>query len=59
MDLTVAAFDDPAGFKPTSHFGAEGIHRQWLNTEGLPETRTDEHQGLVDRWMKATGSVPN
>ena len=58
MDLTVASFDDPTRFRPTSHFGAEAIHRAWLKTEGLPETRTDEHQGLVDRWVEATGKVP-
>ncbi len=40
MDLTVASFDDPSRFKPKHHFGAESIHRAWLNTEGLPERRT-------------------
>ena len=58
MDLTVASFDDPSGFTPKHHFGAEGIHRAWLNTEGLPEYRTDEYQALVDRWVEATGKVP-
>ncbi|QIL03349.1 GFA family protein [Sphingomonas sinipercae] len=58
MDLTVAAFDDPSRFVPKHHFGAESIHRAWLNTEGLPEIRTDEHQKLVDKWVAATGSVP-
>lgn len=58
MDLTVASFDDPSRFKPTSHFGAESIHRAWINTEGLPEHRTDEHQPLVDRWIAATGKMP-
>lgn len=58
MDLTVATFDDPVRFKPTSHFGAESIHRAWLNTEGLPETRTDQHQKLVDKWVEATGTFP-
>jgi hypothetical protein len=58
MDLTVAAFDDPSRFKPKHHFGAESIHRAWLNTEGLPEKRTDEYQALVDKWLKATGKVP-
>jgi hypothetical protein len=58
MDLTVAAFDDPSRFKPKHHFGAESMHRAWLNTEGLPEKRTDEYQALVDRWLKATGKVP-
>jgi hypothetical protein len=58
MDLTVASFDDPSRFKPTHHFGAESIHRAWLNTEGLPETRTEDHQKLVDKWVGATGKFP-
>jgi len=58
MDLTVAAFDDTSGFTPTSHFGAESIHRAWLNTEGLPETRSDEYQLLTDRWKKAETAPP-
>ena len=58
MDLTVASFDDPSRFKPTSHFGAESIHRAWINTEGLKEMRTDEHQPLVDKWVAAVGKVP-
>ena len=59
MDLTVASFDDPARFKPRHHFGAESMHRAWLNTEGLPEIRTEEHKGLVDRWMKSVGKLPD
>ena len=58
MDLTVGAFDDPSRFRPKHHFGAESMHRAWLNTEGLPEYRTDEHKPLVERWLKATGKVP-
>jgi hypothetical protein len=58
MDLTIASFDEPGRFKPTSHFGAESIHRQWLNTEGLKEIRSDEYQPLVERWTKATGGMP-
>jgi hypothetical protein len=58
MDLTVASFDDPSRFKPRHHFGAESIHRAWLNTEGLPEKRTDEYQPLVDKWVDATGKFP-
>jgi hypothetical protein len=59
MDLTLGSFDDPSRFRPTKHFGAESMHRAWLNTEGLPETRTDEYQPLVDRWVEATGKVPD
>ncbi len=59
MDLTVASFDDPSRFKPKHHFGAESIHRAWLNTEGLPEYRADEYKPLVDRWMKTVGKLPD
>jgi hypothetical protein len=58
MDLTVASFDDPARFVPKHHFGAESMHRAWLNTAGLKEIRTDEHRKLVDKWVEATGSFP-
>ncbi len=58
MDLTIASFDDPSRFRPKHHFGAESLHRAWINTEGLPEYRTDEYQPLVDRWIAATGTMP-
>jgi len=59
MDLIVGTFDDPERFRPTSHFGAESIHRAWLDTSGLPETRSEEYQPLNDRWMKAVGKLPD
>ena len=58
MDLTVASFDDPSRFRPKHHFGVESMHRAWINTEGLPEYRTDQYQKLVDKWVAATGSFP-
>ena len=58
MDLTVAAFDDPSRFVPTSHFGSEWIHEAWLDTSGLPRMRTDEHRPLVDRWAAAGARPP-
>ena len=58
MDLTVASFDDPSPFRPKHHFGVESMHRAWINTEGLPEYRTDQYQKLVDKWVAATGSFP-
>ena len=57
-DLTVASFDHPSRFKPKHHFGAESIHRAWLNTEGLKEFRTEDYQKLVDKWVEATGEFP-
>jgi hypothetical protein len=59
MDLTVASFDDPSRFRPKHHFGAESMHRAWINTEGLPEYRTDQYQKLIDKWVAATGKVPD
>ncbi len=58
MDLTVASFDDPSRFVPKHHFGAESMHRAWLNTEGLPEKMTEEYKPLVDKWVEATGKFP-
>ena len=59
IDLTVAAFDDPSRFVPKWHFGAESIHRAWLNTEGLPEHKTSDYDVLVEKWKEATGKVPD
>ena len=58
LDLTVASFDDPSRFKPKHHFGAESMHRAWIDTDGLPEMRTEDYQKLVDKWVDATGSFP-
>ena len=59
MDLTVASFDDPSRFRPTSHFGAESMHRTWTDTHGLPEHRCEEYQPLVQRWARVTGGIPD
>jgi hypothetical protein len=58
LDLIVGTFDDPSRFKPNSHFGAESMHRAWIDTTGLPETRSDEYQPLNDRWVNSVGSLP-
>lgn len=58
MDLTVASFDEPSRFRPKHHFGAESMHRAWLDTDGLPEKRTDEYAALVEKWVQATGQFP-
>ena len=58
MDLTVASFDDPSRFKPTSHFGAEDMSRDWIDTTGLPEQRSDAYQPLVIRWASAGTHPP-
>jgi hypothetical protein len=57
MDLTVASFDDPYRFVPKHHFGAESMHRAWLNTDGLPEMVTEEYEPLMAKW-RAAGVQP-
>ena len=59
MDLSVASFDDPSRFRPKWHFGAESIQRPWLNTEGLPEHKSTDYDVLVNKWIEATGKVPD
>lgn len=59
MDLTVAAFDDPARFRPVHHFAIESAHRAWLNTLGLAEYRARDNAKLVERWQKAVGRMPD
>jgi hypothetical protein len=59
LDLTIGSFDDPGRFKPTSHFGKESWHQDWLDTSALPAKRTDEHQTLVDKWMNSVGKLPD
>jgi hypothetical protein len=53
MDLTVGSLDDPSGFAPISHFGAETIIEAWLDTSALPRDRADAYPPLVARWEKA------
>ena len=58
LDLIVGTFDDPSPFVPKHHFGAESMHRAWLNTSGLPEMRSEDYQPLVNRWMDKVGNLP-
>ena len=59
LDLTVASASTTLRrFKPIHHFGAESMHRAWLNTEGLPEKRTEDYQKLVDKWVEGDREVP-
>jgi hypothetical protein len=58
MDLIVGTFDDPSPFVPRHHFGAESMHRAWLDTSGLPEMRSEDYQPLVNRWMDKVGNLP-
>lgn len=59
MDLTVGSFDEPYDFTPQSHFGAEAIHEAWLDTSGLPRKKSTDYEPLVEKWIAATGRVPD
>ncbi|WP_129792512.1 GFA family protein [Sphingosinicella sp. CPCC 101087] len=59
MDLTVGSFDDPRPYRPRQHFGVESMHKAWINTDGLPESRTEAYQPVVDRWMEKVGKLPD
>jgi hypothetical protein len=58
-DLTVGSFDDPSGFVPKHHFGAEGLLEAWIDTSALPRYRADEHPPLKDRWIRTVGRLPD
>ena len=59
MDLTIAAFDDPSRFRPKHHFGAESLHRAWLNTEGCPNIAPRNISRSSTAGSKATGKLPD
>lgn len=58
MDLTIGSFDDPSGFRPTLHSGAEGLHEAWLDTSALPRMRSDEIESVVKHWNATGRKVP-
>lgn len=58
MDLTLGSFDDPSGFSPVAHAGAESLHEAWLDTSGLPRQRSDETESVAKRWAAAGCEVP-
>ena len=59
IDITVGSFDDPSRFRPTHHYAAESMHEAWLDTRDLPRTRTEENEGVVKKWLAATGKLPD
>lgn len=58
MDLTVGSFDDPTGFVPKHHFGAESLHEAWIDTSALKRIRTDEYDVLQKKWADAGAQPP-
>ena len=58
FDLTVGSFDDPSGFKPVAHAGAESIHEAWLDTRDLPRHYTATTESVAKRYKAAGLEVP-
>jgi hypothetical protein len=58
IDLTLGSFDDPYGFEPQAHAGAESLHEAWIDTSALPRQRSDETESVVSRWHAAGMEVP-
>jgi hypothetical protein len=55
LDLSVGSFDDPALFRPASHFAIETRIAPWHVDDGLPGQTFASYTALVDRWKKAYG----
>jgi hypothetical protein len=55
MDLSVGSLDEPAVFKPTEHFAVESRIAAWHVPDGLPESRLDSNERIVQRWRAAYG----
>lgn len=58
MDLTLGSFDDPSGFRPVSHSGAESLHEAWLDTADLPRERSADNPNVAGRWKAAGVEMP-
>ncbi len=58
VDLTVGSFDDPSGFRPILHAGAESIHEVWLETRELPRHYTATTDSVAKRYKAAGLEVP-
>lgn len=59
MDLTVGSFDDPCRCRPVERSGVEGRHEAWIDTRGLPESRTEDNPRISAKWRGACGELPD
>lgn len=59
IDLTLGSFDDPTPFVPAHNYASESILPAWQDTSHLPNIATEENKGVVDKWMKAVGKLPD
>ena len=59
VDVTLGSFDDPSGFVPTSHSGAESMHEAWLDTRGLDRHTSATTESVARRWKAAGLEMPD
>jgi len=58
MDLTLGSFDDPSGFVPVAHAGAERMLAAWLDTRDLTRHYSATTDSVAKRWKAAGLEVP-
>jgi hypothetical protein len=56
MDLSVGSLDDPSAIKPIEHYAVESRIAVWHAPDGLPETRLDSNERIMQRWREAYGA---
>jgi hypothetical protein len=59
IDITLGSFDDPSRFTPVHNYATESMLPGWQDVSHLPGIRSDENKGVVDRWMKTLGKLPD
>ena len=57
MDLSIGSLDEPGAFKPSEHFAVESRIAGWHVADGLPESRLDSNERIVQRWREAYGDT--
>ena len=57
MDLSLGSLDDPAAFKPTTHWSVETRIESWHADDGLPGRRLDANERINQRWRDAYGDA--
>ena len=57
MDLSIGSLDEPAAFKPTTHWSVETRIAGWHADDGLPGQRLDANERINQRWRDAYGDA--
>lgn len=58
IDITLGSFDEPGGFFPVAHSGAESMHEAWLDTRDLKRYYSATTESVAGRWKAAGLEVP-